>query len=267
MFWRQGFGANRSSRQPESDVISGQSQTVIQHPLEPLNIAIAIAIMAVGSALQASTGVGLALFVVPLLALVDQSFIPGPMLLAGTMLALSTAYRERAALDLTALRGSLIGLGMGTIIGALALRFVSGPDLNKTFGGLIVLAVLFSVSGARFNATPRSLLVAGGASGVMGAMVGIHGPPISLIFQNAEPRVARAMLGAFFSIAYLGAVVALAGFGLFGIPHLVRAAILLPGVAIGLVVAPLLAGRIDGKRLRIIILGIAAISGLGLLLR
>jgi hypothetical protein len=64
----------------------------------------------------------------------------------------------------------------------------------------------------------------------MGAMVGIHGPPISLVFQNTEPRVARAMLGAFFAVAYLGAVAALAAFGLF-IPHLVRAAILLPGVA------------------------------------
>jgi len=75
------------------------------------------------------------------------------------------------------------------------------------------------------------------------------------------------MLGAFFSVAYLGAVAALVGFGLFGIPHLVRAAILLPGVAIGLVVAPLLARHIDGKRLRLIILTIAASSGLTLLVR
>jgi uncharacterized membrane protein YfcA len=240
---------------------------VIEHPLEPLNIAIAVAIMAIGSALQASVGIGLALLVVPLLALVDQSFIPGPMLLAGAMLALSTAYRERTAIDVTALRSSVIGLAIGTIVGALTLKLVSGPNLNKTLGGLVVLAVLLSVSGYRFNATPRSLLFAGGAAGMMGAMVGIHGPPISLVFQNTEPRVARAMLGAFFSIAYLGAVAALAGFGLFGSPHLVRAGILLPGVAIGLVVAPLLAGHIDRKRLRIIILGIAAISGLTLLLR
>jgi uncharacterized membrane protein YfcA len=231
---------------------------VIEHPLEPLNIAIAVAIMAIGSALQASVGIGLALLVVPLLALVDQSFIPGPMLLAGAMLALSTAYRERTAIDVTALRSSVIGLAIGTIVGALTLKLVSGPNLNKTLGGLVVLAVLLSVSGYRFNATPRSLLFAGGAAGMMGAMVGIHGPPISLVFQNTEPRVARAMLGAFFSIAYLGAVAALAGFGLFGIPHLVRAGILLPGVAIDLVVAPLLAGHIDRKRLRIIILGIAA---------
>jgi uncharacterized protein len=240
---------------------------MIEQPLEPLNIAIAVAIMAIGSALQASVGIGLALFVVPVLALVDQSFIPGPMLLAGVMLALLTAYRERTAIDLPALRSSLIGLAIGTIIGALTLRFVSGLNLDKTFGALVLLAVLLSMSGYKFKATRRSLVLAGGAAGVMGAMVGIHGPPISLVFQNTEPRVARAMLGAFFSIAYLGAVAVLAGFGLFGIPHLVRAAILLPGVMIGLVVAPFLAGHIDGKRLRLIILGIAASSGLALLVR
>jgi uncharacterized protein len=240
---------------------------MIEHSLEPFNIAIAVTIMAMGSALQASVGIGLALLVVPLLALVDQSFIPGPMLLAGVMLASLTAYRERTAIDVAALRSSLIGLAIGTILGALALKLASGPHLDKVFGGLVLLAVLLSVSGYKFNATPRSLMVAGGAAGMMGAMVGIHGPPISLVFQDTQPRVARAMLGAFFSVAYLGAVAALAAFGLFGIPELVRAAILLPGVVVGLVAAPHLARHIDGKRLRLFILGIAAASGLLLLVR
>jgi uncharacterized membrane protein YfcA len=240
---------------------------MIEQPLAPLNIAIAVAIMAIGSALQASVGIGLALLVVPVLALVDQSFIPGPMLLAGVMLAALTAYRERTAIDVPALRLSLIGLAVGTVVGALTLKYASGANLDRTFGALVLLAVVLSVSGLEFNATRRSLMLAGGAAGMMGAMVGIHGPPISLVFQNSEPRVARAMLGAFFSIAYLGAVAALAAFGLFDTAHLVRAGILLPGVAIGLAVAPRLAGHIDGKRLRLIILGIAASSGLTLLLR
>jgi hypothetical protein len=169
---------------------------MIEQPLEPLHIAIAVAIMAIGSALQASAGIGLALVVVPILALVDHSFIPGPMLLAGVMLALMTAYRKRTAIDVPALRSSLIGLAIGTIVGAFSLKLISGPNLDKTFGGLVLLAVLLSVSGYNFNATPRSLMLAGAAAGVMGAMVGIHGPPISLVFQNTEPRVARAMLGA-----------------------------------------------------------------------
>jgi uncharacterized protein len=240
---------------------------MLDHPLEPLTAALAIAIMAMGSAFQASVGIGLALFAVPLLALVDQSFIPGPMLLAGVILAFMTAYRERAAIDVPALRSSLVGLVIGTIAGAGALRFASGPTLGKTFGVLVLLAVFLSVTGYRFTATRRSLMIAGGAAGIMGAMVGIHGPPISLVFQNAEPRVARAMLGAFFSVAYLGAVAALAAFGLFGVPQIVRAGILIPGVVVGLIVAPHAAPYIDGARLRLIILGVAATSALVLLVR
>src|SRR4030088_926243 len=118
-------------------------------PLEPFAVALAIAIMALRSAVQASGGIGLALFVVPLLALVDQSFIPGPMLLAGVMLALMTAYRERAAIDVPALRSSLVGLAVGTVIGAFALSFASGRHLDKMFGVLVLLAVLLSVAGYR----------------------------------------------------------------------------------------------------------------------
>jgi len=43
-----------------------------------------------------------ALFVVPLLAVVDQSFVPGPMPLASVLLAWMTAYRERKAIDVPA---------------------------------------------------------------------------------------------------------------------------------------------------------------------
>jgi uncharacterized protein len=242
---------------------------MIEQPLDTPHIAIAVVIMAIGSALQASVGIGLALFVVPLLALVDRSFIPGPMLLAAVLLALATAYRERTAIDTAALRRSLIGLAVGTVVGVVTLKFVSGSGshLDKTFGVLVLVAVLIGVSGAQFDATPRLLMLAGGASGVMGAMVGIHGPPISLVLQNAEPRVVRGMLGAFFSVAYVGAVAVLAAFGLFGMPELFRAAILLPGAAIGVAIAPLLARHIDSKRLRVIILGIAALSGLTLLAR
>jgi hypothetical protein len=120
---------------------------ILDQPLEPFAVALAIAIMAIGSAFQASVGIGLALFVVPLLALVDQSFIPGPMLLAGVILVLMTAYRVRAAIDVPALRSSLVGFVIGTIAGAVGLRFTSGPTLGKTFGVLVLLAVFLSVTG------------------------------------------------------------------------------------------------------------------------
>jgi uncharacterized membrane protein YfcA len=236
------------------------------HDLDGPTTAAAISAMAIGSAFQAAVGIGMALFVVPILALVDPSFIPGPMLLAGTVLAAMTAYPERDAIDLKGLGVALCGLAVGTLAGALALRFVAGPHMPRVFGVAILAAVLVSVLGLTISVSTRSLLLGAAASGIAGTMAGIHGPPMSLVFQHAEPRVARAMLGAFFTVAYLGSVATLALFGLFGTPQLERAIVLLPGVAIGLAVAPVARRFINRHRLRLAILGVAAISGAVLVL-
>jgi hypothetical protein len=45
-------------------------------------------VMAVAGALQASVGFGLALLAVPILTLLDPNLVPGPMLLAGSVLQL-----------------------------------------------------------------------------------------------------------------------------------------------------------------------------------
>jgi hypothetical protein len=235
--------------------------------LDWATVSVAIAAMALGSAFQAALGIGMALFVVPILALVDPTFIPGPVLLAGTVLAAMTAYQERDAIDRKGLAISLLGLAVGTIAGAGALRLASGPNVQRVFGAAILAAVIVSALGRRVTTSARSLVLGGGAAGIMGTMVGIHGPPISLVLQNAEPKVARAMLGAFFTIAYLGSVGALALFGLFGAAELARAIVLLPGVAAGLALAPLTRRFVDRDRLRLAILVVAAISGVLLVLQ
>lgn len=231
------------------------------------NAAAAVAIMALGSAFQAAVGIGLALIVVPILALIDPTYVPGPMLLAGTVLAAMTAWRERHALDRRGLLQSLAGLLIGTGVGALALKALHGPALPKVFGALVLLAVVLSIVGRPLKATGMSLSVAGGAAGVMGTMVGIHGPPIALVFQNAKPAVARATLGAFFAVAYLGSVAALGAVGLFGWTEVARTAILFPGVGIGLMAAPYIAPCIDPNRLKWAILAVSTVSAVTLLAR
>ena len=228
---------------------------------------VANAIMSIASALQASVGIGLALLAVPLLALVDPHLVPGPMLLAGSLLAIASAYREWHAVDPKSFSLSLLGLAAGTVLGAVALSAVSTEHLRKVFAILVLLAVALSVSGLRVRATWPALFLGGGAAGVMGTMVGIHGPPIALVFQNARPEQARAMLGAFFFVAYVGSVLALAVFDLFGVLQLKLAIGLLPGVVAGLLVAPLLAGFVSPARLRAAILSISASSAVLLLLR
>ncbi|MGE3541572.1 MAG: TSUP family transporter [Candidatus Tectimicrobiota bacterium] len=224
-------------------------------------------IMALASMLQASVGIGLALLAVPLLVLINPHFVPGPLLLAGSVLACASAYRERQALDPSSLGLAVLGLALGTVVGAGALRALSSAPLSKVFALLILCAVALSLAGWRIPPSRAALFTGGSAAGVMGTMVGIHGPPIALVVQYAPPAQARAMLGAFFCVAYIGSVAALAMFGLFGAFHLQLAMLLLPGVVTGLSVAPLLTGYLHPRRLRLAILLISASSAVVLLLR
>jgi uncharacterized membrane protein YfcA len=233
----------------------------------PLEFAVATLIMAVGSAFQAAVGLGLALLVVPLLALIDTRFIPGPMLFAGIALAAATAYRDRAAIDRATLGLSLVGLAIGTAVGAVALNLVARAYLPKLFGALILLAVLISVLSRKIAVTPTALLAGSTVSGIMGTMVGVHGPAISLVLQNSEPAQFRATLGAFFAVGYALAVASLAVVGVFGRHELVLGLALLPGVGIGYAVAPAISRFINTTVLRIAILAISSVSAVVLLFR
>jgi uncharacterized protein len=225
------------------------------------------AVMLIASALQASVGIGLALLAVPLLALLEPRLVPGPMLLAGSLLALSCAYREWHAVDTTDFSLSLLGLAAGTLVGAFALSAINTTHLAKVFAVFVLVAVGLSVAGLRVRPTRPALLIGGGLAGVMGTMAGIHGPPIALVFQNARPEQARAMLGAFFFVAYVGSVAALTAFGLFGVFQLKLAAGLLPGVVVGVFVAPLFLRFVNTPRLRVAILAISTVSALFLLVK
>ena len=130
-----------------------------------------------------------------------------------------------------------------------------------------MLAVGISMAGVPVAANLRNLLAASAVSGIMGVMAGIHGPAIALAFQRSDPRFARAMLGGYFTVAYLLAAAALYMIGAFGMPELGRTLILLPGVAIGLALAPITRRYVDRERLRVAILSIAAISALLLIVK
>ena len=230
-------------------------------------LVLATLVMAIGAALQAAVGLGMALFVVPLLALIDVRLIPGPVLLASVALAVMMAYRGRAAINRRELTLSLVGLCMGTAVGAWGLSLVAPASLTKLFALLILVAVLVSLIGTGVRVSRGALLAGGGAAGVMGTMVGIHGPPIALVFQNAEPAQARAILGAFFAVGYATSVIALFAVGLVGRQELTVGLLLLPGVGIGYATAPLVGRFVDRRRLRIAILTISGASAIALALR
>ena len=224
--------------------------------------------MVVGSLLQASVGFGIALFVVPLLVLLNPVFVPGPMLFASLFLAAIMAFRGWSAIDLKKLGLAGVGLFVGTAAGALALMIVAADKWPKLFAVFILAAVALSASGIHIPVTRRNLVAAGIISGVMGTISGIHGPPMALLYQREPGNIVRATLAIFFVMAYAIALIALGTIGLFGKKELLLGLTLAPGVIAGYIVARFSTKLLDrGYWLRLAILTVASLSAIALLLR
>jgi uncharacterized protein len=236
-------------------------------PPHILPFAIAIAIIAAASALQAATGMGMALLAAPLLVLVDPALVPGPMLCSVVALSIAVAWRERVAIDPRVLVLSLLGLLVGCGVGAIILHLLHRAHLGPVFAMLILGMVLLSTLGLHVRTSSSALLIGGTASGIVGTMFGVHGPPIALVLQHEPPDRLRATLCAFFAVGCTVSLFALAAIGAFDTTKLGVGLALLPGVVIGFALAPLLARRIDQGSARIAVLLISALSALALLLR
>jgi uncharacterized membrane protein YfcA len=232
-----------------------------------LSYAVITLIIAAASALQAGTGMGMALLAAPLLLFVDPALVPGPMLCAVVVLSLAVGWREREAIDPRALRLALLGLIAGSVIGAVMVLMLAGVHLAPIFSAVILVAVLLSVLGPHVHASGPALLVGGAAAGIVGTMFGIHGPPIAIVLQHETPERLRATLCAFFAVGCTISLLALAIVGAFGVSQIGQGFALMPGVAIGFACAPLVARMLNRRRARIAVLTISTLSALALLLR
>lgn len=223
--------------------------------------------MAVGAATQAAIGMGLNLFAVPVLTLIDPAFVPGPVLMHSFLLASMASYRLRADINVRELGISLAGLVAGTVAAALILMHMSSQQLPRLFGILVLAAVAITATGYRVPITDRGLITASTIAGMMGTIAGVHGPPIALLYQHETPARIRSALLPFFVFANLISLVALAAIGLFGWRELRASAILLPGLAVGYLAAPWLIRLMSARVIRACVLAISALSGLALALK
>jgi uncharacterized membrane protein YfcA len=82
--------------------------------LSPVEIALASLIVFVGATLQGSIGFGMGLLVSPVLILIDERFVPAPILLSTFCLTTFLAWRERHAIDLNGLKWAVLGRIGGT---------------------------------------------------------------------------------------------------------------------------------------------------------
>ncbi|MGD1876831.1 MAG: sulfite exporter TauE/SafE family protein [Kiloniellaceae bacterium] len=205
--------------------------------LHLVQLAVANLIILAATAVQSATGIGFALIAIPLLALVDLAFVPGPCIFVALFLALFMTSAGRGVIVKAELLPVGIGVVAGAALGALLLAFLDLENMAPVFGGVILAAVAISLTGLHLPFTTRNLVSVGSIAGVMGVLSGIHGPPLALLYQRSAPDKARAMIASIFFVAYIATIPALASAGYFGTKQILLGLSLMPGFFLGYVLS------------------------------
>ena len=223
--------------------------------------------MFVGSTVQGSIGFGMGLLASPILILIDERFVPAPILLSSWVLTTCLILRERQAIDLVGLRWAVAGRVAGTFVAGIVLAVLPTDRVTIVFGGLVLVGVAMSVSGLQLTPQRWILVGAGTLSAVMGTIASIGGPPMALVYQHVHGARLRATMSSFFWIGTVMSLVTLRLVGRFGAEEVRLALVILPAMVAGLIVSKWTATRVDRGYTRPLVLALAAAAGVTVILR
>lgn len=234
---------------------------------DPLLLSSALLIVAFAAIIQSTTGMGFGLVAAPALIWIYPEMIPATILIMGFVVSGISALRERKSIMPRELGVSVLGRLVGSVA-AIPLLFLlsSSQAFSVVFGALILLAVGLSLVGVRPRFTSINLLMGGTVSGFTGTITSVGAPPIVLVFQDQSASSARPTLNAFFTLASVVSLAALAYAGRLSDEHLMLAGILAPGFLGGVFISKYLRGHVDG-RLRPLVLLFCSGSAVGLIAR
>lgn len=228
---------------------------------------LALAAVTVGVCLQCSLGFGLGLLCAPSLALLDPALVPGPLLIVAVVLTSALTVAGRRSLDLSELGWAMGGRVLGTFVGVAVLALLPTRGLEAFFGSTVLVAVLLSLLGLRPVVNRTALVGAGAMSGVMGTAVSTGAAPLAWLMQGRHGDRLRANLATFFFAGSVLSLAALAIAGRIGVAQLRSAALLLPGMVLGVVVSRWAVRVLDPRRTRYAVLAVSGLASVGLIVR
>jgi uncharacterized membrane protein YfcA len=230
-------------------------------------LALAFLVMGAGSCVQGMVGFGASLIAAPFLVLIDDRFVPGPITVASVGLNLVPIIAGRGGAVDRQVRWAIAGLVPGTVAGGVVLATLSTDVLSIAFACLVVLAVGLSLSGLEPRRTPRSLAAAGAASGVMGTVSGIGGPPIALVYQPEPAALLRATLPRFFLAGSLLSIIAISASGRLGAEEIRPSIVLAIAAQVGWLVSKPLVRHVDGRSARPVVLALSVGAAVAVVIR
>lgn len=233
----------------------------------PLQWILVSLVMFTGATIQGTIGLGMAVFAVPILALINPGFVPVPIQLVAPVITTASLIRERTHLDLKGAVSILIGRVPGAALGVWLLAIASTRDLSFVIGGAVLAAVVALSMGWSIPLNTTTKFTGGLLAGALGTSTGIGGPPLAMLYaRNRGPEV-RSTLGAIFTVGLVINIGALAIAGHIDRDALLRAAGLALPVLAGFFSSGWVKHHFDGERLRVGILIASAFSAIALLVK
>lgn len=236
-------------------------------PADAWILALAFTITIAAGLVQGTIGFGLAVVSVPVLSLLDRDLAPVPQLLIALPLALAMVWREWRDLDLTGVGWVLAGRLPGAALGVVLLKRFSDAALDALIAGLVLAGVAIVASGVVIRLNPFTKVTAGVASGTMGLVASIGGPPLALLYREVEGGRLRSSLNAIFAIGIIFSISVRSVTGEISANDLRVAAFLVPAAFGGLWLSRYVTDEFEGPRLKAAVLVVSALAAVGLLIR
>jgi uncharacterized membrane protein YfcA len=235
--------------------------------LSAWEIAACLGIVLVGALVQGAIGFGVNLIATPVIALVAPGAVPGAVVLMSLPLTITMAAREHRDIDRRGVAWIFLGRLPGTLAGVAIVAAVSDSVLAAVVGGSILLAVLLGVTHPHLRVNRATAFAAGSVSGVTGTAAAVDGPPLALLYQHEHGPRLRSTLATCFVLGTVMSAIALGVAGEITRDQLRLTLILLPALLAGWGLSTFVAPHVDGRRLRVLVLTFAALTGAAALVR
>lgn len=230
-------------------------------------VALLASTLVVGAAVQGLVGLGVGMVSAPVVTLLEPSLMPGMLLFMGLATPVVTLVHEHHDIDWRGLSWSLPMRIPGTALGLLLVATVSERSLGLTVAIVVLLSVLLTVRSVRLPVNRLTLATAGVVSGITSTTTSIGGPPIAVLYQHERPARIRSTLAIYFAAGALFSLVALAAAGHLAVADVGIAALMLPALVVGVLIARALRGRMPAGSIRVGVLVVCAASAALLLAR
>lgn len=232
--------------------------------MEAWEIAGIVALAGIAAFIQAISGFGFSLFVVPFLAVLvgaKEAVVLSNLLSTG--MTAFQSFNLRSGIERRTVSILLVGSYLGMPLGLAILLIVDPSVLTAIIAIAVATFTLLLMRGLRLHdgGTPGDLAT-GFTSGVLNTSTSMSGPPVVIYLQGKglSPLAFRSTITAFFLFNSIGALGLLALSGQISVDLLVAAALSAPAVVAGALAGNRVFPRINERYFRRIVYAILLVS-------